>query len=112
MSSALTTRPASGEAQAVPWASAKLQDHHLKRLAIVYVRQSSAHQVQENRESTARQYGLVERAVQLGWADVSNARVLVPNRRGKEFDEAVSGLFASGGDDVRYRDASRIQTPF
>jgi DNA invertase Pin-like site-specific DNA recombinase len=68
MNSALTTRPASGEAYAVPWASAKLQDHHLKRSAIVYVRQSSAHQVQENRESTARQYGLVERAVQLGWA--------------------------------------------
>jgi DNA invertase Pin-like site-specific DNA recombinase/uncharacterized protein YndB with AHSA1/START domain len=68
MSSALTTRPAPGEANATPWASAKLQDHHLKRSAIVYVRQSSAHQVQENRESTARQYALVERAVQLGWA--------------------------------------------
>jgi hypothetical protein len=38
--------------------------------AIVYVRQSSATQVLENRESTARQYALVERAVQLGWAAV------------------------------------------
>ena len=70
MSSALTTRPAPGEVNAAPWASAKLQDHHLKRSAIVYVRQSSAHQVQENRESTARQYALAERAVQLGWAAI------------------------------------------
>ena len=70
MSSVLTTRPAPGEVNAAPWASAKLQDHHFKRSAIVYVRQSSAHQVQENRESTARQYALAERAVQLGWAAI------------------------------------------
>jgi DNA invertase Pin-like site-specific DNA recombinase/uncharacterized protein YndB with AHSA1/START domain len=70
MSSALTTRPASGEVNAAPWASAKLQDHHLRRSAIVYVRQSSAHQVQENRESTARQYALAGRAAQLGWAAI------------------------------------------
>ena len=47
--------------------SSKLQDHHLHRTAIVYVRQSSAHQVLENTESTERQYALVGRAVQLGW---------------------------------------------
>jgi DNA invertase Pin-like site-specific DNA recombinase/uncharacterized protein YndB with AHSA1/START domain len=70
MSSVLATRPAPLEAIAAPWASAKLKDHHLKRSAIVYVRQSSAHQVQENRESTARQYALVERAMQFGWARV------------------------------------------
>lgn len=70
MSSELATRPQPGEVNAVPWASAKLRDHHLKRSAIVYVRQSSAHQVHENRESTARQYALGERAVQLGWAGV------------------------------------------
>jgi DNA invertase Pin-like site-specific DNA recombinase len=70
MSSALATQPAPFESIPAPWASAKLKDHHLKRSAIVYVRQSSAHQVQENRESTARQYALVERAMQLGWARV------------------------------------------
>ena len=37
MSSVLTSRPAPGEVNAVPWASAKLKDHHLKRSAIVYV---------------------------------------------------------------------------
>jgi Resolvase, N terminal domain len=48
--------------------SIKLQDHHRARTAIVYVRQSSMHQVQDNTESTERQYALVHRAVALGWA--------------------------------------------
>lgn len=47
--------------------STKLQPWHQERLAIVYVRQSSPQQVLENRESTARQYALVDRAVALGW---------------------------------------------
>ena len=47
--------------------STKLQDHHLHRSAIVYIRQSSARQVLENTESTARQYALADRAVHLGW---------------------------------------------
>jgi DNA invertase Pin-like site-specific DNA recombinase len=45
----------------------KITSEHLRRQAIVYVRQSSATQVEHNRESTARQYQLVERAVGLGW---------------------------------------------
>jgi DNA invertase Pin-like site-specific DNA recombinase len=36
-------------------------------MAIVYVRQSTQHQVLEHRESTARQYALADRAVVLGW---------------------------------------------
>ena len=44
------------------------------RLAAVYVRQSTAAQVQDHRESTRLQYGLVDRAVALGWA---RSRVLV-----------------------------------
>ncbi|HWY81990.1 MAG TPA: recombinase family protein [Roseiarcus sp.] len=44
---------------------------HLAREAIVYVRQSTMDQVINNVESRRRQYGLVERARQLGWADVS-----------------------------------------
>ena len=47
--------------------SAKIHDGHLGKLAIVYVRQSSPQQVLENRESTARQYALEQRAVALGW---------------------------------------------
>src|SRR5665213_2556228 len=46
---------------------AKIAATHLRRTAVVYVRQSSASQLERNRESTDRQYGLVERAVSLGW---------------------------------------------
>lgn len=47
--------------------STKLRSWHLDRRAIVYVRQSTQHQVMEHRESTARQYALAERAIALGW---------------------------------------------
>jgi DNA invertase Pin-like site-specific DNA recombinase len=46
----------------------KITSDHLHRRAVVYVRQSSTAQVEHNRESTARQYQLAERAVTLGWA--------------------------------------------
>ena len=49
------------------WASGKLQAHHLERLAVVYVRQSTLQQVLDHQESTRIQYGLVERAQTLGW---------------------------------------------
>ena len=45
----------------------KIQPAHLERAAFVYLRQSSPAQVEHNRESTARQYALAERAAQLGW---------------------------------------------
>ena len=41
---------------------------HLRRLACLYVRQSSLQQVREHQESTARQYALKRRALALGWA--------------------------------------------
>lgn len=47
--------------------SPKILDRHLERLAVVYVRQSSPHQVLYHRESRARQYALPEHAVALGW---------------------------------------------
>jgi DNA invertase Pin-like site-specific DNA recombinase len=50
--------------------TAKLTSEHLSRRAIVYVRQSTPGQVQENRESQRRQYGLVERARELGFNHV------------------------------------------
>jgi DNA invertase Pin-like site-specific DNA recombinase len=48
----------------------KIQKGHLDRAAYVYVRQSTPGQVEHNRESQRRQYGLVERAKELGWRDV------------------------------------------
>src|SRR5207244_1917444 len=40
---------------------------HLARHAVVYLRQSSAAQVEHNRESTERQYALASKARELGW---------------------------------------------
>jgi DNA invertase Pin-like site-specific DNA recombinase len=48
--------------------SNKVTAEHLRRLAYLYVRQSTLRQVHENRESTARQYDLKRRAQVLGWA--------------------------------------------
>jgi hypothetical protein len=45
----------------------KVKLSHTQRAACVYVRQSTPGQVEHNRESTARQYALAERACQLGW---------------------------------------------
>ena len=50
-----------------PSALQKITARHLSRQAMLYVRQSTLHQVFENTESTARQYGLRERALALGW---------------------------------------------
>jgi len=73
----------------LPWerAEGKIQPWHRDRLAAVYVRQSTAAQVQDHGESTRLQYGLAERAVTLGWAP---SRVLV-------IDEDL-GHSASGAD--------------
>jgi len=46
----------------------KLTASHLRRQAFVYLRQSSQAQLDRNVESTARQYALVARAVELGFA--------------------------------------------
>jgi DNA invertase Pin-like site-specific DNA recombinase len=63
----------------------KITTDHLRRCAVVYVRQSSSTQVEHNRESTARQYQLAEHAVQLGW----------PRESVKVFDEDL-GVSGSG----------------
>ena len=45
----------------------RLTSSHLRRQAFVYLRQSSQTQVERNVESTARQYALVERAIEFGF---------------------------------------------
>ncbi len=58
----------------------KIKPTHLDRCAYVYVRQSTATQVEHNRESTRRQYKLAERATDLGW----------PKERVKVIDEDLA----------------------
>jgi DNA invertase Pin-like site-specific DNA recombinase len=71
----------------------KIKAVHRQRAALVYIRQSTAAQVEHNRESTARQYALVERACDLGWAkeqvmvideDLAITGSIVGNRAGFE----------------------------
>ena len=45
----------------------KITAAHLRRAAVVYVRQSTVAQLSRNRESTTRQYDLAARAAELGW---------------------------------------------
>ena len=45
----------------------KITSEHLVRSACVYIRQSTADQLVHNQESQRRQYGLADRARQLGW---------------------------------------------
>ena len=48
----------------------KICAHHLERKAILYVRQSSPHQVLHNRESGALQYAMRDRLTALGFAEI------------------------------------------
>jgi DNA invertase Pin-like site-specific DNA recombinase len=48
----------------------KITVDHLQRIACVYVRQSTPDQLVHNLESQRRQYGLADRAKQLGWTTV------------------------------------------
>src|SRR5512134_2034673 len=50
--------------------SEKIRPHHLERKAVLYVRQSSAHQVLHNRESSALQYAMRDRLRALGWSRI------------------------------------------
>src|SRR5437762_11692009 len=51
--------------------SDKIGPHHLERKAILYVRQSSSHQVLHNRESRALQYAMRDRLTGLGWSEIA-----------------------------------------
>src|SRR5277367_5658109 len=50
--------------------SDKVRPRHLERKALLYVRQSSAHQVLHNRESSALQYAMRDRLKALGWSEI------------------------------------------
>src|SRR5215212_2093858 len=55
---------------AMPMSADKIGAQHRARKAVLYVRQSSAQQVQHNRESQVLQYAMRERLVRLGWSEI------------------------------------------
>jgi len=71
-----------------PFLEGKIRSDHLQRQAVIYVRQSTMQQVQRHQESTRLQYGLVDRALQLGWP---KQRILVIDE-----DLGCSGATAEG----------------
>jgi len=72
--------------------SDKITEEHLTRWAIVYVRQSTQHQVLEHRESTARQYALADRAVALGWPQATVEVIDEDQGRSGSSSEGRSGF--------------------
>jgi DNA invertase Pin-like site-specific DNA recombinase len=87
------TTPAPTPTRSSPWPAPglpaeKLRPWHRERLAVVYVRQSTAQQVLVHQESTRLQYGLVARAEALSWP---SERVLVIDD-----DLGKSGTTAAG----------------
>ncbi|HET6883750.1 MAG TPA: recombinase family protein [Pirellulales bacterium] len=83
-----TNRPQQVLAEVIDGVSRKIQDYHRQRLAIVYVRQSTPHQVNEHRESGELQYGLARIAERYGW---SKDRILIIDE-----DQGHSGRTADG----------------
>ena len=84
--------------------SEKIRPHHLERKAILYVRQSSAHQVLHNRESSALQYAMRDRLTALGWSRIET----VDDDLGRSAaGDNWIGLRANGA----YRVTSVQQTP-
>jgi len=70
--------------------SPKIRSDHLDRLAFIYVRQSTLAQVLQHTASTARQYDLVQRAMDLGWP---RERIVVIDQ-----DQGQSGASTVGRD--------------
>lgn len=73
---------------------AKIQGHHLERLAIDYIRQSHPQQVQRHKESAQVQARLKERALAWGWPD---ERILV-----LDGDQGRSGTTVEGRKDFAW----------
>ena len=83
----------------------KIKSLHLRRNAYLYVRQSTLRQVMENTESTERQYGLRQRAIQLGWcqeqivvidSDLGQSGASAADREGFQYLVAEVGLGRAG----------------
>jgi len=95
--------------------SSKITAAHLERQAVVYIRQSSMRQVEENLESQDLQYQLGQRARSLGWAeerirviddDLGKSGISAANRVGFQSLAAAVGLGQVGM--ILVTDVSRL----
>lgn len=94
--------------------SSKICQHHLDRKAVLYLRQSSDRQVQENLESQRLQYGLADWAREMGWTEVEiidvdlgvSASVGSPDRNG--FERLIELVVRGEVGIILSREASRL----
>ena len=94
--------------------NSKIGQHHLDRQAVLYLRQSSDRQVQENLESQRLQYGLADWARNMGWTEVEiidadlgvSASVGAPDRDG--FDRLIELVVQGEVGIILSREASRL----
>ncbi len=70
--------------------SGLVQSHHVDRKAVIYIRQSSGHQVLSNLESGKMQHAMRDHARRLGW-DESRVEIV-------EADTGVSATSTAGRD--------------
>ena len=93
----------------------KIMGRHLSRTAYLYIRQSTLRQVQENTESTIRQYALREKLLSLGWdhslievidCDLGHSGKTAENRDG--FKELVANVANGMAGAVACIEASRL----
>ena len=89
--------------------------NHVQRQAVVYVRQSTPHQALTNQESLQMQYGLGQRAVELGWvpddvrvvdSDVGRTAASAKGRRG--FQQLVADVTLGKVGIILAYDATRL----
>jgi len=92
-----------------------VQPSHVQRQAVVYVRQSTPHQALAHQESLQMQYGLGQRAVELGWlrddvrvvdSDVGRTGSTAKGRRG--FQQLVTDVTLGKVGIVLAYDATRL----
>ncbi len=69
---------------------------HLKRLAVIYIRQSSPLQVENHLESKARQYQLTERAQFLGWPSARCVVSSLPTKMASTIRQNLTTDFCLG----------------
>src|SRR5690606_8697139 len=91
----------------------KIGRYHLERKAILYVRQSSAHQVLHNRESSALQYAMRDRLIALGWSRIETidddlGRSASGNTTRAGFDRMVAEVCLGKVGAVAAREVSRF----
>ena len=77
-----------------PHHTQKILPEHLERQALIYIRQSTLAQVTRNIGSKARQYDLVQRALDLGWM---REQIVVVDQ-----DQGLSGASAAGRDGFQH----------